>query len=100
MKSKKMTFDEIKQELSRDKIYLSDIASALNVSNTHVINVAQNIGTSKKVATAIAKCLRKDINQVFGNKYVDRSVRSAQVIAAIKENAPIPKSCNQVYVHA
>ncbi|WP_418949233.1 helix-turn-helix transcriptional regulator [Pseudoalteromonas rubra] len=92
-----MSYEEIKQALKRLDIFLSDIARALNVSRSHVYQIAKGNSKSKRVAEAICKCLNKPLHEVFGETYlaenkIHRHNRSKQIAHALQTGDPVPVS--------
>ncbi|PAJ69411.1 hypothetical protein CJF42_26175 [Pseudoalteromonas sp. NBT06-2] len=98
MNCTELEFEKIKQQLKNRDILLTDIASALNLSTSHVTLVAKGGSTSKVVAKAISNCLGLPIEQVFGEKYndvnkrgpKDRSKRRQEIKKAIINNQTVP----------
>lgn len=99
--------EQIKTELSAKNITFTDIAIAKNVTASHVIRVANRKTNSLPVAKAICLGLNKPLEDVFGDvePYFtpakrgrpDRTVRTAQVVDAIKRGLPVPDVQQQVY---
>ena len=98
MTSKKMTFEEIKKTLRERDITFTDIAHALEITPSHVTNVAKRTARSKPVAEAIALSLDLEFAEVFANEYdgttrrgpKDRTERKQQIYAALRDKQPVP----------
>ena len=94
-----MTFEEIQSELNKRNILLADIADALLVTRSHVSTVVKLKAKSLRVANAIALCLEKNTDQVFGDTYTGenigrgehRKTRKQQVIDALRNNECVPQ---------
>ncbi|OHU85508.1 MULTISPECIES: hypothetical protein [Pseudoalteromonas] len=91
---KKLTFPEIQEKLKSKDILFTDIAVALEVTVSHVTQIAKCKGKSKRVAEAIANALKLPLNQVFGTDYMPafsgRSARRNEVVKAIRAGRHVP----------
>ncbi|OCQ21943.1 hypothetical protein A7985_09035 [Pseudoalteromonas luteoviolacea] len=98
MTKKKMTFEAIKKELIAKDIQFSDIAKAVDVTPSHVSNVARGSATSMHIAKAISLSLGKPLEHVFGEDYShtkkrgpkDRTQRRNQIVEALQAGKPVP----------
>ncbi|NOU50249.1 helix-turn-helix transcriptional regulator [Pseudoalteromonas sp. JBTF-M23] len=94
-KPTKLSYTEIKDLLRKKDIYLSEIAEAIGVTRSHAYQIASGKAKSKRVAKAIAQCIGRPLNQVFGDSYSEeskkqREKRVLQIANSLKTGTPIP----------
>ncbi|MBQ4864398.1 hypothetical protein J8L98_22150 [Pseudoalteromonas sp. MMG013] len=93
-----LTFPEIQEKLKSKDIFFTDIAIALDVTVSHVTQIAKRKGRSQRVALGISQALQLSVNQVFGTEYTERrsnrKERRNQIVEALRagENVPDPIS--------
>lgn len=89
-----LTFPEIQEKLKSKDIFFTDIAIALDVTVSHVTQIAKRKGRSKRVAQAISQALQLSTNQVFGTEYMqcssDRAARRNQIVEALRAGQYVP----------
>ncbi|KPH64147.1 hypothetical protein [Pseudoalteromonas porphyrae] len=98
MTSKKMTFAEIKKTLKERDVTFTDIAKALELTPSHVRNVAFGSAKSKPVAEAISLSIGVTLESAFGDEYLttskrgpkDRTERKQAIYTALRNQQPVP----------
>lgn len=79
MSRTKLTPGEIRVALSKDEIALVDLAEVFNCSKSHISNVISRNTSSKKIAEAICKLIKKPLSEVFGDVELYFSVPDAEL---------------------